>query len=404
MQILVVTNRYPPYYTGGYELNCREAVEGLRGYGHRVRVLTSTWGTPAPSIERDGDLEIYRTLTPCFDFWLKRHHLFFSLDSLWRDRRAAAHAVQNFQPDVIFVWNMDWTSIAALFHLQQLGKPMVYEFGAPWLCTYVERAKHLRRDPFFRLFRFLSGQTWGWDYRKLRINLAICMTNFIKQELVSGGWIKKDSPIVPQGFDLGEWPYRPDEINPEQLRLLYVGRLDPQKGIDTLVEALPAVKQKYPQATLTISSAASDSSQNSSQEYRHKLEQNAQALGVAESISFVQTPRADLANLYSCHSILVFPSIWQEPFGLIPLEAMACGTPVVATGTGGSGEYLRDRENCLLFSPRNADELTQAILQLASDRDLQQKLRQNGRALVERDCRLETTIERTEKILQNLVK
>lgn len=405
MQILVVSNRYPPYYTGGYELNCREAVEGLRRAGYRVRVLTTAWGVAKPTIERNGNLEIYRTLTPCFDFWLKRHHPLFSRLSLRRDQQTATEAVQNFQPDLIYVWNMDWTSIAALYQLQQLGKPMIYHFGAPWLCTYAERAKHLRRDFFFRLYRWLSGQTRGWDYRKLRIDLALCMTDFIKRELVGGNWIKPNSPLVPQGFDLSEWPFQANFTDPtESLRLLYVGRLDPQKGINTLIEALPAVQELYPRITLTISTAPSDSTQNSSQEYRHKLEQKAQALGVSGLISFVQTPRANLAALYASHSILIFPSLWQEPFGLIPLEAMACGTLVIATGTGGSGEYLRDAENCLLYPAGHAIALAQAVIRLAGDTALQQNLRQNGRILVERDYRLETTIERIEAQLHAITK
>ncbi len=47
---------------------------------------------------------------------------------------------------------------------------------------------------------------------------------------------------------------------------------------------------------------------------------------------------------------LLFPVQWEEPWGLVPLEAMASGTPVVATGTGGSGEYLRDGDNCLVYA------------------------------------------------------
>src|SRR5207245_3427349 len=72
------------------------------------------------------------------------------------------------------------------------------------------------------------------------------------------------------------------------------------------------------------------------------------------------------------------PSIWDEPFGLVPLEAMAAGCVVVATGTGGSGEYLRDRESAMLFKPGYALGMAEAVLELHEDPQLVATLRTNG--------------------------
>ena len=405
MKILVITNRYPPYYTGGYELNCQEVVAGLHRAGHRVRVLTSAWGVGKPLVERTelntNPLEIFRTLTPCFDFWLKRHQLFFSWVSLQLDKCAADAVLQDFWPDLIYVWNMDWSSIAALSRLQAVGKPMVYHFGAPWFNTYAERATQLRSGPLFRFYRQVSGQTWGWDYRRLRIDTAICMTAFIRQQLASAGWIAPESEIIPHGFDLTAWPYQLPLLQTGSiLHLLYVGRLDPLKGIATIVAALPAIRQLYPGVSLTISSPTSDSLQSSAIAYRHQLETQAQLLGVVQSIKFVHTPREKLPSLYAASHLLIFPSLWQEPYGLIPLEAMACGTPVLATGTGGSSEYLRDGENSLLYPPGDIAGLASCIQKLASDPGLRATLSQQGRKLVEQDFQLKTTLERIETFLE----
>ncbi|MHB1534379.1 MAG: glycosyltransferase, partial [Acidimicrobiales bacterium] len=75
---------------------------------------------------------------------------------------------------------------------------------------------------------------------------------------------------------------------------------------------------------------------------------------------------------------LVFPSEWPEPFGLVPLEAMACGTPVVATGAGGSAEFLVDGANCLLFAPGDPAALAKAVRRLAGDPGLRNLVRDGG--------------------------
>ena len=75
-------------------------------------------------------------------------------------------------------------------------------------------------------------------------------------------------------------------------------------------------------------------------------------LGLTERVDIVRHEERDaLAGHYAAADAVLFPVQWEEPWGLVPLEAMAVGRPVVASGTGGSAEYLRDEENCLIYSP-----------------------------------------------------
>jgi glycosyltransferase involved in cell wall biosynthesis len=85
-----------------------------------------------------------------------------------------------------------------------------------------------------------------------------------------------------------------------------------------------------------------------------------------------------LAALYRDADAVLFPVRWQEPFGLVPLEAMACGTPVVATGTGGSAEYLVDEGNALMVAPDDPAALARAVRRMASDPALRARLRRHG--------------------------
>ena len=94
--------------------------------------------------------------------------------------------------------------------------------------------------------------------------------------------------------------------------------------------------------------------------------------------------RAELLAAYAEADAVVFPVLWDEPWGLVPLEAMARGRPVAATGRGGSGEYLRDGENCLLFEAGDAAELAAAVRRLAGDAQLRERLVAGGLATAPR--------------------
>jgi glycosyltransferase involved in cell wall biosynthesis len=115
-------------------------------------------------------------------------------------------------------------------------------------------------------------------------------------------------------------------------------------------------------------------------EHLAELRSLAERLGLGERVAFRPAeaqPR--LRELYAAADVVVFPVRWREPWGLVPLEAMAVGAPVIATGRGGSGEYLRHGENCLLFDPdRGSPALAEAIRALAEDASLRLRLREGG--------------------------
>jgi glycosyltransferase involved in cell wall biosynthesis len=116
----------------------------------------------------------------------------------------------------------------------------------------------------------------------------------------------------------------------------------------------------------------------------------AERLGVRDRVDLAGArPRAALPDTYAGHDALLFPVTWEEPWGLVPLEAMAIGRPVIATGRGGSGEYLRDGENCLLHPPGDAAALADAVRRLAADPDLRARLRAGGLATAPRHTEAE---------------
>ncbi len=99
-------------------------------------------------------------------------------------------------------------------------------------------------------------------------------------------------------------------------------------------------------------------------------------LGLGSRIELLgQLPPDEIAELYRTHDALLFPVVWDEPWGLVPLEAMASGCPVIATGRGGSGEYLQDGVNCLLVPDADPKRLAAAVMKLAGSEELRNRIR-----------------------------
>jgi glycosyltransferase involved in cell wall biosynthesis len=130
---------------------------------------------------------------------------------------------------------------------------------------------------------------------------------------------------------------------------------------------------------------------------RARLGELAAELGVSDRVALTgHRARPDIHEAYGRCDAVVFPVVWDEPWGLVPLEAMARGRPVVATGRGGSAEYLRDGENCLRFDAGDAAGLADAVRRLAAEPELRARLRAGGLATAARhtEAHLNAAVER----------
>ena len=114
-------------------------------------------------------------------------------------------------------------------------------------------------------------------------------------------------------------------------------------------------------------------------EAQRRLRALVDELGLSERVRFTGiVPREQLPERYADADVAVFPVRWREPWGVVPLEAMGIGRPVVATGRGGSGEYLRDGVNALLFDAEDPTALAGQITRLANEDGLRERLLAGG--------------------------
>lgn len=391
-RILVLTNFYPPHSHGGYELSCADVMTRLAGRGHAVEVLTSRYrrpgagGQPGPArglpagsgVEPAGaGVEVHRSLDI---YW--EDHVLTSPPPLacaaveWRNQRTLRKALDRFRPQVVSAWNMAAMSLGLLDTVHRRGVPTVHAVCNDWLVW----------GPG------MDGWQEGWSHRPAWQRRLGRVTGLPTELADLGGtgtflfvsewtrrwaeehsrWTYPDSAVVYSGIDPEDFPVVPEAENsrpPWRWRLLFVGRLEPDKGVDTAVRALAHLPAE---AVLDVVGPGSDAE-------RRRVETAAEEAGVTGRVRFSEAPRSELAARYRQVDAVVFPSRWEEPFGLVPLEAMACGTPVVATRTGGSAEFLVEGANCLAFPREDPAALAGALRRLAGDAGLRRHLRAGGR-------------------------
>lgn len=370
MRVLTVGNLYPPHdLGGGYELVWHSAAEHLRACGHEVRVLCSDHREPRAGAETDPD--VHRGLE-----WYWHDHSFprRSLRSCARlERHNAATLRQHldsFSPDVVTWWSMGGMSMGMLEQVRRLGIAAVAFVHDDWL-DYGRRTDGWHRRwrsvprPAAHAIEAVAGVPAKCDFDHAARYVFVSRRTL--DRALEAGLDLRDVGIAHSGID-------PSLLGPApeadwSWSLLYVGRIDRRKGINTAVEALVHLPQE---ATLTVVGDGDPETVEATRKW-------AVDLGVHSRLSLAgHQDRVALRGSYDRADAVVFPVTWEEPWGLVPLEAMARGRPVVATGRGGSADYLRNGDNCILFAAGDAHELAQGVVRLSRDENLRRRLRESG--------------------------
>jgi glycosyltransferase involved in cell wall biosynthesis len=363
VRILSVGNLYPPHYAGGYEILNRGAVEDLRARGHEVRVLVSDRRTGGSGPD---DADVHRTLR---SYWEDGEGVVRRgpLARLALERANAAtlrRHLRTLRPQLVTWWGMGGLSLSLLEQVRRAGIPAVAFLMDDWPeyapATDAWLRQFAERPALGRVVERLTGLPTSVDDGHAASYLFISQSLRDRLPPLPGA-------VLHPGVDALFQDPRP--APPEWGgRLLSIGRIDPRKGIGTAIEALA----ELPRERLTIAG-------DGPADVVGELRALAQRVGVAERVDWIgPRGRAELPGLFAAHDAVLFPVVWEEPWGLVPLEAMGIGRPVVATGRGGSGEYLRDGENCLLHAPERPAELAAQVRRLGDDAALRQRLREGG--------------------------
>jgi glycosyltransferase involved in cell wall biosynthesis len=371
MRVLSIGSMYPPHALGGYEVTWASNVAWLRARRHDVTVLCSDVRFDAagdapdePGVRRDlrwwWHEHAFPPTTPRERVAVERHN-----------RGVLRRALRDVGPDVVVWWAMGGMSLSLVEQVRRAGLPAVGMVGDLWPDYGPRVDAWLRTWAAHPRLAWLAERVVGVPAR-VRLDAAaewVFVSEWARERTArAAGWSVDDAAVASPGVDLQRFTAAGSAR--WEGRLLCVGRIDERKGLATALGALALL----PAATLRVVGAGDDA-------HLRDLHALAATLGVAERVRFDgPAARDDLRAVYADADAVLFPVTWPEPWGLVPLEAMAVGRPVLATGTGGSGDYLQDGANALLHPPGDARALAATVERLAADPALRSRLTAVGQA------------------------
>lgn len=260
------------------------------------------------------------------------------------------------------------------FDITHLHEPLM-----PMLCTTVLRLSH---NPTVGTFHAAGAKPWylfftpigkylldKWFHRlNGRIAVSVPAMNYVKK------YFPAEYTIIPNGVDCQLFCPEVTPINEfddDKLNILFVGRLEKRKGVDYLIEAFKQVKREIPKSRLIVVGPGT--------RLRHKYEKRIRKCEL-EGVFFAgYASLNDLPRYFKTADLVCCPATGRESFGIVLLEAMAVGKPIVATNIEGYASVVTDGAEGLLVPPRNPEKLARALINMLSDERMRREMGARGR-------------------------
>lgn len=368
--ILMLSWEFPPHHVGGLGIHVRDLSQALARQGVEVHVLTRSPGGERSSTIQEG---VYLHYVPTYqqpeqeiDFlsWVLQFNL--ALADAGREVLAAAPGRE---------WLLhahDWLVAYGARELQETtGTPLVATIHA----TEAGRNHGLHNRIQQAINYIEAGLVAGADS-------LICCSRYMEEEIRRLFQPGAALTVIPNGVRAMP-PVTPGR---EGQTILFIGRLVVEKGVQVLLAALARLQHLYPAARLIVAGAGP---------YATELQNLAGNLGLAGRVEFTGFVSEEVRNqLLARARVAVFPSLY-EPFGIVALEAMAAGVPVIVSRTGGLAEVVEDKRTGLTFNPGDVADLERCLVTIFQNPGVAAELGRNGQARVYRDYTWEAVARRT---------
>lgn len=324
MKILVISNYYPPYFLGGFELSCEQNVNYLVEQNHDLVVLTGIYNKEAGKKENNSKVTVHRLL----DYIDYNSHDYWNKSKIEKKNYHITKKIINEErPDFVYVWNLQYISLAPIWAVQDKKIKHLFSTGDFWMKNYVRntllsKIKHTVKSflPFF-------------IERKMIINDIIAVSDWMKP-IIEKKYHAKNVYVYSNGIKV------PDKLSlnklsdGEPVKLMFAGRLEPNKGLGYIIDILKDIENLN--WVLNVFGTGEKS-------YLDSVKKQIKNLKLEDRV-FFKGRVYPLDNEYKKHHIFLFPTMMYEAFGKVILEAQIYGLPVVTVNRYGPDSIIIDKK------------------------------------------------------------
>ena len=355
MKILYINSLYSPLIKGGAELSLQLIVEAMKSLGHEV-VVASLHPESATQVDEVNGVKVIRV--PLKNgYWPYRDTPPSKLSKMaWhlRDRKNPAmggtirQILKEQQPDVVSCHNLAGWSIAVWDEIYSLGIPIIQVLHDFYLLC---PNSNMNKAGIPCANQCMSCQLLRYSHAKesSKVTAVVGISQSILNRFTSAGYFSQAYKQVIYNVRTAPEPQPPRIRKPrEKLVLGYLGTISKVKGVEWLIEQFQ--KLSIPRA-LKIAGKGDEATL---EEFR--------ALAKISPVEFVGYVKPN--EFLKTIDILVVPSLWDEPLGMVAIEALANGIPVITSGKGGLSESVKHDVNGLICPPEQSNSLGEAIVRL----------------------------------------
>lgn len=372
LKVLFVSEYFPPKIMGGGEINLFLLAKALAKQGMEVNVLTS-WFKGLKKYEEIDGIKVYRRLKTSENASsilgnLKRSYSFPK--SIVKEAKKIDYDIIHFIGTSIIAAKVKGRKVATIESFPCLCPKgdMIYKGRqeCKYDCTFsrfiscqaksseigkMQNKWYLRYNPVFLIYVYRY-------YSRLRKGMKKCNIIAISEYIRNLIKTKKQIQVIPNALDVAKY-----NVKGKKGKIVYLGSLTKFKGPQVLIEALKGLDYE---CELYGDGVLKKSLLKKIKEYNLNVK-------IKEKVDY-----KDIPKVYADADIVVFPSVWPEPFGRIAIEGMAAGKPVIGSNIAGITETLKQG---MLVEPGNVEQLREAILMLKNDKKLRDSLGKKGQKL-----------------------
>ena len=377
---------YPPFdkRAGGGQVVSWNTMKGLAERGHNIDVIIGRSTEELPEIPGVN----FHIIPP----FIGRRPLDIKFATLWWKKSLEfkdVDIIHGFRPEMVIA-NFYWKEIKNKTVIHEIHFPQLY----PYSLRDLVREKYLFSHKAIRWSMYLHFD----KYASMFSTKTITPSEYSKDKMVDIYKISTDKIIViPNGVDKSVLKISKNRsLSHDSINLLFIGRLDPQKGVDILLYSFQEISNKYPSMYRHIKLTIIGDGP-----LRNQYEKLARRLDVIRNVKFLGRISQEEKQKYLAESDLLIVPSRSESFPLVVLEGMGAGLPVIGTSVGGISEQITDGETGVLIQPEDTKALANAIIKLLNAPEDMKRMGIAGRKRVEENFTWEKRVEKIEKVYKN---